>query len=167
MEKNKRIDIIKGALLLEHKGKALYQSVVRTTAVQAVKELFEFLAAEEQKHIELLNKQFTRVRKGEAIDLSGAETHYAAAVDHVIPADITAAIAGAGYEAAVISAALDAEKKAVDYYSEQAARAESADEKKLYDWLTDWEKGHLKMLAELDNDLKEQVWYDNSFWPIA
>jgi rubrerythrin len=167
MEKNKRIDIIKGALLLEHRGKALYQSVVRTTEIQTVKELFEFLAAEEEKHIELLTKQFGRVSNGDAVDLSGAEAHDSAAENYVLPEEIAAAISGAGYEAAVISAALDFEKKAVNYYSEQAARAGSTEEKKLYDWFADWEKGHLKMLAELDNEIKEQVWYDNSFWPIA
>jgi rubrerythrin len=39
-------------------------------------------------------------------------------------------------------------------------------EKKLFNWLADWEKGHLKILNDLDNDLKEKIWYDNQFWPF-
>jgi len=80
--------------------------------------------------------------------------------------EIVKSISGAGYEAAVISAALDFEKNAVKYYSEHAEAAESAEEKKLFSWLTDWEKNHMLMLARLDNELKEKIWYDNQFWPL-
>ena len=64
MAENKTLDIIKKAILLEHKGKALYESVAPKTEVTAVKELFEMLAEEEEKHIEILNKQFVLVSKG-------------------------------------------------------------------------------------------------------
>ena len=33
-------------------------------------------------------------------------------------------------------------------------------------WLADWEKSHMTMLAELDKEIKEKIWYDNSFWPL-
>jgi rubrerythrin len=166
MADNKKIDIIKGAILLEHRGKALYESVVKTTKNNAVKELFEFLFSEEEKHIGLLNRQFGFVSKNGAFDLSGEKPGDSDTADYVITKEIVAGIAGAGYEAAVISAALDFEKKAVRYYSEQADAAKSGVEKKLFAWFAGWEKGHMKMLAELETSIKEQIWYDNSFWPL-
>ena len=51
---DKRLDIVKGAILLEYKGKALYESVTETTKIEGVKELFKMLVREEQKHIDLL-----------------------------------------------------------------------------------------------------------------
>ena len=166
MADDKKIDIIKGAILLEHRGKALYESVVKTTKNNAVRELFEFLVKEEQKHVEMLNKQYGLISTGKAFDLSGEKPEDAGTADRILTEEIVSGISGAGYEAAVISAALDFEKKAVKYYSEQADSAGSTEEEKLYDWFAGWEKGHMKMLAELEDGIKEQVWYDNSFWPL-
>ena len=164
MQENKTLDIIKGAILLEYRGKALYESVARTTKVDAVKELFEFLLKEEEAHIDILKKQFTHVHKKEGFDLENIVQVQASS--KVLSDKIINGISGAGYEAAVISAALEFEKNAVKYYSDHSARAGSEEEKTLYNWLAEWEKGHMTMLAELDNGIKEQIWYDNKFWPL-
>ncbi len=168
MQENKTLDIIKGAMLLEYRGKALYESAAQTTKVDAVKELFEFLVKEEETHIDILKDQFTRVHKKEGFDVEyTAQADLKAQSSSKILSDkIVNGISGAGYEAAVISAALEFEKNAVKYYSDHSAQAGSEEEKKLYDWLAEWEKGHMTMLAELDNEIKEQIWYDNQFWPL-
>ncbi|MBN1223544.1 MAG: ferritin family protein [Candidatus Aminicenantes bacterium] len=166
MAANKRIDIIKGAILLELKGKALYESVTKTAKVEGVRELFDMLVKEEEKHIRILNKQYSNLQKGEGIDSSELEKEDATVEAAVLSDDIVKGIFGAGYEAAVISAALEFEKNAVAYYSENAEQAESQDEEKLYKWLTEWEKTHMMMLARLDSEIKEQIWYDNQFWPL-
>lgn len=167
MVEDKKVDIIKGAILLEHRGKALYESVVQTTGNEAVKQLFKFLVGEEKKHITLLNKQYESLVKGGAFDLSGEKPGDSPAANQVLTKDIVSGISGAGYESAVIAAALDFEKKAVQFYSEQAESTGSEEEKKLYNWFNRWETEHMKMLAKLDNEIKEQVWYDNSFWPLG
>jgi rubrerythrin len=86
--------------------------------------------------------------------------------DAVLAEKILKGVSGAGYEAAVIAAALEFEKNAVKYYSDRASSAESEEGRKLFSWLTEWEKGHMLMLAKLDNELKEKIWYDNQFWPL-
>ncbi len=75
-------------------------------------------------------------------------------------------IAAAGFEAAAISAAIDMESKAIELYSESSENADDINEKKLFKWLADWEKGHYKLLFDLDRDLKERIWNDNQFWPF-
>ena len=166
MEDNTLLDIVKGAILLEHKGKALYESVVQTTKVEAVKELFAWLAKEEEKHIGFLEKQYKRLAKGQGYDVSGFEDGHAETAKMILTEEIVDNVFSAGYEAAVISAALEFEKKAVKFYSQQADTAQSDEEKEVFRWLTKWEKTHMQMLAEVDDELKQKIWFNNQFWPL-
>lgn len=166
MSNAKTMDVIKGAILLEHKGKALYESVRDASNVEAIKELFSILAEEEGKHINILTKQFKRLTQGRSLEPEGLDADHSRVKDKVISEEIVKEVFSAGYEAAVISAALEFEKKAVKYYSENAAAAQSQGEKEIFSWLTEWEKSHLLMLAKLDDELKEKIWYDNQFWPL-
>ena len=166
MPNNKLLEILKGAILLEHKGRSLYNSVIESSKVKEVRDLFSLLAKEEEKHIDILNKQFSRVSKGEDFDISEIKDTHAETSEAVLTDIIKENVSGAGYEAAVISAALEFEKNSVKYYSEHAEGAQSEDEKKLFEWLRDWEKGHMMMLARIDNDLKEKIWFDHQFWPL-
>lgn len=163
---DKRLEIVKNALLLEHKGKALYESVADVSKIEGVRELFKMLVREEGKHIDLLTKQYSRVLKGESLDASDLEEGDATVTAEIFSDEVVKEVHGAGYEAAVISAALEFEKNAVNFYSKQAEEAEFEGEKKLYMWLVRWEKTHMMMLAKLDNEIKEQIWYDNQFWPL-
>jgi rubrerythrin len=165
MPDRSQIDILKGALLLEHKGRALYMSAAETTKVQPVKELFETLVEEENKHIEFLSKQYGHLAGGGGFDLTDLPEKSDAS-DHAFAGDIAGKVSGAGYEAAVISAALEFEKNAVKYYSEQASAAADEGEKGLYTWLAKWETSHLQMLAEIDRELRDRIWADNRFWPL-
>ena len=166
MTETNPLDILKGAILLEHRGKALYESVVKTSESEGVRELFNMLTREEDKHISVLEKQFSRISKGESFDLKELEEDHASTYEAVITQEIVKNISGAGYEAAVIAAALEFEKNAVKFYSDHASSAESEQEKKLYNWLAEWEKNHMLMMARLDDELKEKIWYDNQFWPL-
>ena len=166
MSENKTIDILKEAILLEHKGKALYKSVANQSENREAKELFEMLVTEEEKHVEILMKQLKLVAEGKDFDASGLDDIAPTTVDAVLSGKVINGINAAGYEAAVVSAALEFEKNAVAYYGKQEADAKSDDEKKLFNWLVKWEKEHMTMLAKIDNEIKESVWYDNNFWPL-
>jgi rubrerythrin len=166
VKEDRVLDIVKGAILLEHKGKALYESVVQTTKIEAVKELFAWLVREEEKHIGFLAKQYKRLAKGQNLDVSDFEEDHGETAEMVITDEIVSNVFGAGYEAAVISAALEFEKKAVEFYSQQAEKAKSEEEIDVFQWLSKWETTHLQMLAEVDDELKQQIWFDNQFWPL-
>jgi len=165
-QENRVLDIIKNAILLEHKGKALYDSVVKTTKVAAVKDLFGWLAEEEVKHIAFLEMQFRRLSRGEELNAFGIEEGHKQVVDAVLTLEIVQSVSGAGYEAAVISAALEFEKRAVAYYSEQAEKSQTEAEKEVFGWLSKWEVTHMEMLAKVDDELKQDIWFDNQFWPL-
>lgn len=150
---------------MEKRGKAFYEKVAEQTKSEDVRKIFTMMAEEEQTHVEFLAKQFAAYSKNhkfEKIELKAD----AGVVNEILSGSIKKQITAASYEAAAISAAIDMETKAIEVYSKQATEASDPNEKELFAWLADWEKGHHKVLHELNEQLKEDVWYDNQFWPF-
>ena len=161
------VDILKTAILLERRGKAFYTNVARQTQSEAVREIFQMMADEEDAHIEFLSKQFSHYEKNKAFMKNEAapQVDDTDAVE-ILTEKIKDEISAASFEAAAISAAIDFENRAVEVYSQRAEEAVDANEKELYQMLADWEKEHHHLLYKLNEDLKEKIWNDNSFWPF-
>ncbi len=159
------LEAIKGAILLEHRGRDLYKHFVRTVKNDAIRSIFETMVDEERHHLEVLGEHFKAlVKDGTLADIS----YEAKPVDTagIISKDILGQISVAGDEAAAISAAMALEEKAVDFYRKSAGTAQSDTERALFNWLANWEETHLQFLAKIDRELTERVWGDNSFWPL-
>jgi rubrerythrin len=159
------IEAIKGAILLERRGRAFYSSVAASTASPGVREVFSSMAEEETRHEEALAMHYSSLvgngtlaavtTLGEVSEIAGS----------IITDKVRNEISAAGYEAAAISAAMAMEASAEKYYREKAAEAESEPEKQLFNWLANWEHGHLELLAQMDRALMEDIWFENRFWP--
>lgn len=162
------IDVLKQAVIMEHRGKALYTKVAEQTQSVDVRKIFSIMADEEQLHIDFLLKQFKNYKKTGSFDVISFEED--ASNEHIAGLILTDSIkkdiSGAGFEAAAISAAIDMESKSIEVYASRAREATDPNEKELYEWLANWEKGHHKMLLDLNKQLTEQIWYDNNFWPF-
>ncbi|MCF8303533.1 MAG: ferritin family protein [Bacteroidales bacterium] len=168
MEKQTATDILKTAILMEKRGKAFYEQVARQTSDEDVQKIFNIMAGEEQIHIDYLSKQFSNYEKNQKfgkLELAEKEGDESIA-NMILSKDLRNRLSAASFEAAAISAAMDMETKAIEVYSKRAEETDDPNEKKLYQWLADWEKGHHHILHELNEDLKEKIWYDNSFWPF-
>ncbi len=168
MEKKKTaVDILKTAILLEMRGKAFYANVASQTQSKSAKKIFEMMAEEEDAHIRFLSRQFANLEKGNAFlaseDVEDVDDTEAV---EILSEQIKKEISAAGFEAAAISAAIDFENRAIEVYSSRAAEATDPNEKRMYQMLADWEKGHHHLLHRLNEDLKEQIWNDNNFWPF-
>ena len=167
MSVDSTVEILKQAILLEKRGQAFYSQVARQTSGKAVKQFFEMMADEEVKHVQILSDQFkafqdTNKFTPEAIN----EGHNGGVAGSVLTQEMKKEISAADYEAAAISAAMSMEENAIKLYSERAEVAEDPNEKALYDWLAKWEMQHLKFLSDIDRELKEEIWNDNTFWPF-
>jgi rubrerythrin len=161
------IDILKEAILLERRGKAFYTTAARQTQSEAARKIFEMMAAEEDEHINFLSKQFAYYEKNkEFMKVDEAADADDATVMAILSEEIKKQINAASFEAAAISAAMDFETRAVQIYSDRATSATDSNEKEMYQMLADWEKGHHFWLHKINEDLKEQIWYDNNFWPF-
>ena len=157
MPEHAAIEVLKMALLLERQGKAFYEQVAGQTRSPAVRELFGTLAAEEQKHAEILLERGGSAAPGPVPDTLSRL---------VLSRDIRKQIGAASYEAAAIAAAIDMENRAVALYAERAGEAADPAERAMYQWLAEWERGHQRFLARLHQELLEEIWQDSGFWPF-
>jgi rubrerythrin len=167
MHTDAAMDILKNALLLERRGRAFYEKVAEQTTRPAVREFFNLMATEEDKHIQVLSEQFRAYREKGAFVVGGRDHQPSPDLASAVLNDrVKSEIAAAEFEAAAISAALTMERNAVQTYSERAAATADPEEQALYRWLAEWETGHLELLARLDRELVEEVWNDSHFWPL-
>ena len=150
---------------MEWRGKAFYGKVANQTSDPDVKEVFEIMADEEDEHVKVLTEQFNHYVQNQKFKAIKLPKDSGDTVSEILSSKIKENISAASYEAAAISAAIDMENKAIAVYSDRAKQATDPEEKQFYQWLANWEKGHHKILFELDNDLRERIWADNQFWP--
>jgi rubrerythrin len=161
------IDILKEAILLERRGHSFYLKVAEQSTHAAVREFFESMAAEEERHIEILEGQFSTYSRNQQFEpLCDRDRQSQPADQLVLDESVKKQIAAAEYEAAAISAAILMEEKAVALYSERAEAAKDPAEESLYLWLAAWERGHLSSLVKIDREIKEAIWNDQQFWPF-
>ncbi len=167
METKSTLDILKMAILMEKRGFAFYTKVAEQSQNADISNVFRVMAEEENIHIRFLSEQFAAFEKNKKFQGSSLpDVKDDGIANLILNEDLKNKIAAAGFEAAAISAAIDMEKKAIEVYSSQALQSSDPNEKDLYNWLANWEKGHLKILNDLDNELKEKIWFDNQFWPF-
>jgi len=167
-KENRVMEILKQAIIMESRAKALYAKVADQTPSEGAKKIFGLMAQEEQMHIDFLMKQYAYYQKNQQFDLletpSTAENPQIA--DLILSDALKTEISGAGFEAAAISAAIDMESKSVEAYMTRAKEAVDPNEKAFYLWLANWERDHHKMLISLNKELTEKIWNDNQFWPF-
>ena len=167
MEKDKLLEVIKMAILLELRGEAFYKKVAESTDNPDIKNIFTIMAKEEILHVKVLRDKYAEITgkiKEPLANLTSGRDESAS--NYVLSESMKDQIAAAGFEAAAIAAAIDMESKAVELYSESAENAKDPEVESLFRWLADWEKGHYKLLYDLDKELKERIWNDNQFWPF-
>jgi len=161
------LEILKEAILLERRGQAFYQKVAAQAQNEAVREFFETMVAEEKHHMQILTEQLKSYQSDQTFAALDAEDAQGQPLpEMVLSEEVKKQIAAADFEAAAISAAMLMEERAVKLYGERAAATSDDQERALYQWLTDWEKGHLAFLSNLDQELKTAIWNDNQFWPF-
>lgn len=160
------LEILKNAILMEKRGKAFFESVAKQTDKEAIREIFENMAEEEKGHIKFLSEHYKNIVKNGKISPVEQPAEEEEISESIITEKIRKQVESASYEASAIHAAMLFEKQAVDFYSSEAEKADDPDAKEILTWLANWEKTHLKMLEDIDNELKEKVWNDNSFWPF-
>ncbi len=167
MSEDRSTEILKNAILLEKRGHAFYSKVAQQAEGEAVRNFFQLMAEEEANHIRILSEQFKSYRSSKKFRPGDyAEQAEFKTTTAILTQDLKRQLAAADYEAAAIAAAMAMEKNAIQVYSSRAGETQDPDEKALYQWLAQWETGHLDFLARIDKELTEEIWHDNRFWPF-
>lgn len=165
-QNDKAVEVLKTAILLERRGKAFYTQAARNSESKSATKIFEMMAEEEEEHINFLVKQFKHFHNHQVFITNEVPLEEDDTVAEILTENIKKEISAAGFEAAAISAAIDFENRAIEIYSSRAKEATDPNEKEMYQMLADWEKTHHRLLHKLNEDLKEQIWNDNNFWPF-
>lgn len=161
------LSILKKAILLERRGKAFYTHVSKQTQEPSLRDFFEAMAEEEDRHEAILARQFRAVRTTGRFEANEGELPAETlAVSQVLTPDVAVRLASAGFEASAVSASMAMEANAIAMYRQAALDAVDPEEKNLYGWLADFETGHYETLAKLDRVLTESAWNDAAFWPF-
>jgi rubrerythrin len=164
---NNALNILKMAILMERRGKEFYNTVAQHTKDENVRNIFSLMAKEEELHIEQLSEHFkVYQKKGEFDKMVVAKQEKDTIAKMILNPAIKKSISAASFEAAAISAAIDMENKAIEVYSKRAKDSTDVNEKELYSWLADFERGHHKLLNDLNQELMEEIWNDHHFWPF-
>jgi rubrerythrin len=167
MADDKTTEILKSAILMEKRGQAFYAKVAQQTSGNVVKRFFEMMANEEKDHIRILSEQFKAYQNNKQFDSGNFDDQHESDITaQVLSREIKSEISASDYEAAAISAAMSMEERAIKLYSDRSGAATDPNEKALYNWLAKWETQHLSFLADIDRELTEDIWYDQSFWPF-
>ena len=161
-------DILKEAILLETRGKAFYKNVAEKCDNESAKQVFEMMAREKDEHIKFLSQQFINYTKDHSFlkPEEPKEDPEETVVLKVLTDKIKKEVNAASFEAAAVSSAINFEMNAVRLYKSRAEEATDPNEKKLYEILTAWEGEHSRLLVDIDNSLREEVWHDSNFWPF-
>jgi rubrerythrin len=167
METSKALEILKTAILLEKRGKAFYEKMAEQTNSPEAKKIFTTMAEEEKAHVEFLSIQFAHyIKEGKFAKPENTYTETEDISHEIMNPQLVKEISAASFEAAAISAAMDFETRAIELYSKRSEEADDVNEKAMYKWLAEWESGHHKILYDLNEALKESIWFDNQFWPF-
>ena len=161
----RELDHLKGAILLERRGRAFYDRIAAGTESGAVAALFTMLSEEEGRHQAWLERMFVELSTEGAASGFTLGADQPAVADAVLIEGVRDQIRAASFEAAAVSAAMALEQRAVDYYAECARTSGDAESRKLCTLLSDWEQTHLELLARIDREIQQSIWLDNRFWP--
>ena len=151
-------EIAEAAVEKERKRKGFYEAVSELSTNRDMKELFEFLADEEEKHVEA----FTQIRDNLPVEDHPEEydADMQAYMDSVIDERLYSGMDSRGFVREAIDAksvfqlAIGFEKDAILYFYEFLPYlAESG--RKVVANLIEQEKGHIRKLADMKRRMKE------------
>jgi rubrerythrin len=155
-------DAIKMAIQMEKDGYDFYQKAAAQTSSEMGRGIFESIAEDELAHLELFEKMFEdKVGKNEWTTIVESSKKY---VDiNVFPKDLAA---GEGKEPDTneldaLRIAMDAEKEAIDYYTNIRDKTNNPEAIKIIDEIIEQEKNHYLILeGEFNHIQTTGYWFD-------
>jgi rubrerythrin len=166
-KKSAQVDAIKDALMVEIKGNELYSHAAEQATHPDVKSMFEMLARDEEKHLQILQAQFKSLMEEGRIDLSIIDpSAIEESTREVITENFKKSVERRDFEMAAISIGCDLEASAISHYEKKAAETDDRDLKQLFQWLMKWETKHLEQLRAVESFYQEGYWAERGFAPM-
>lgn len=150
-EHTKTMEALRIAIQMEVDGKEYYENAVRMSSNEEEKELFRWLAAEEDRHQEQFRRIYEAIRESNSwpeanIEISGRKKIAPLFVRATNKTDVKAKPFPDELDAVV--EAMDMEEKTRSAYQERLEKASSDAERSFYDSLIAEERGHYLALVD-------------------
>ena len=155
-------DAILTAIQMEKDGFEFYTKAASQTNSDMGRTIYETLASDEQKHLDIFQKMFEeKVGKSEWNDLVNSSKKYANIP--VSPIDLKDA-PGMDADSSEIDAlrlAMDSEREAIDYYTDIKENLESEELRNVIDEIIEQEKNHFSLLEKEFNHINSTgYWFE-------
>jgi rubrerythrin len=150
-EQAKTIEGLKFAMQMEIDGKVYYQKASQESGTKMGKELFEWLANEEDKHRQKFEEIYKAIQNKEAwpeIEVHPGKGDRLKTLFAQASQTIDRSPEAAASEIESIDKAMDMEEKTRIFYTEQSQNAKYDAEKKFYQSLAMEERGHYLALVD-------------------
>lgn len=163
---------LRAALMNEIDGREFYRMAARDAATGAVRELFEFLMAEEERHYEALLDLAGRLASGKppAFKRSVSDRKKLAAFrGALVTPGMIADARGAEGEIAALSIGMGIERRTIKQFSALRRKSEGAGNEaaaSVFAELVAWEEDHLDLLSKRYGAIRESYWEEAHFWPF-
>jgi len=161
-EQNATLQAIEFAIQMEIDGKKYYLEAGRQSDNKVGKELFHWLAGEEDKHRRIFSSIFNAIRKRKAWPVAGIQPRKGAILDTVFSKELkrvapTAKATDSELES--IAKAIEMENKTREFYENRNQKAGFDAEKQLYSALAAEEQGHYLALVDYREYLVDPAGY--------
>jgi rubrerythrin len=161
------LEAVRTAIITELRGCEIYKAAAERATDPSAKQMFQSLADDEQTHKDFLEKNYrSLLQEGEwAIP---ATPENLTPLDHsdIVNTDFLKRVKGGAFEMAVIAAGVELERSAIEYYHSQARECPDDTARKTFQFLADWEKGHLESLREVERSMRDEYFADLGFSPL-
>lgn len=159
-----QLSILHAAVAIEEFGAEFYKRLEGCIEEENGKALMRSLARDEMGHKEMIVREIERLSSGQDVKDIGADQQYLDIVPRKvfdsIPTDRCLTIKE---EMSALEVGMDVERRSVKMYEEAAKNASDPEIKKRLDHLTRIEQGHLRLLMENLQLLKDEgAWYGYS-----
>ena len=154
-------DAILTAIQMEKDGYAFYTKAADQTNSDMGRSIFESLAADEQRHLDVFQKMFEdKAGQSEWNDLINSSKKYETV--NIFPKDLKETSVNTNVdELDALRIAMESEQTAIDYYSKILQATNDPNIKKVIDIIIDQEKKHYLILeGEFTHLSSTGYWYD-------
>ena len=166
MSQEGTIALLKDAYQLEVEGWLFYRGLLDSLPKGEVRDVFVYLAEQEQKHQSYIGGEISRLQEGKSLDMAALQDMKETAHDQVLADAVRSTKDLTQHEASAIHTGMLLERNSWEFYHAAADKAGEPDEAAMYRQLEEWEKLHLHLLENAYDLVKERIWAENQFAPF-
>ncbi|MBP7149385.1 MAG: ferritin family protein [Acidobacteria bacterium] len=158
------LEAVKTAIITELRGFEIYRAAAERASDPSARQMFEALADDERQHKEFLEVNFkSLLDRGEWSVPATPEN--LSPLDHsdIITPAFLARVKGGAFEMAAIGAGAELERSAIAFYRKEGAQCPDPESAKVFQFLADWEVGHLETLVDLEKRMRDEYFADQGF----